>query len=151
MVLARWDPFQDLLPLREAMNRLIESSVVTTNGFGSAVPVDVYTEGDTYVIEAALAGLSPEAVNVSVLGNQVTISGEYPQGMEGRQYLFRERHVGRFERTVTLPTEVDADKAEAHFEQGVLRLVVPKAEGAKPRRIAIASGAATSGALASGK
>ncbi|HLH21927.1 MAG TPA: Hsp20/alpha crystallin family protein [Chloroflexota bacterium] len=144
MALARWDPFADFVPLRDAMARLFESSFITPGliggGIASAVPMDVYAEGDNYVVEAALPGLNPEALNVSVLGNEVTISGEYPQIPESRQYLFRERRGGRFERTITLPAALDADKVEAHYEHGLLRLVVPKAESARPRRIALTAG-----------
>ena len=142
MAIARWDPFQEMLPLRDAMNRLFEQSLVRPGGLVSAsvaTPMDVYTEGDNYVIELALPGLNPDAVNVSVLGNQISISGEYP-APEGRQYLLRERTAGRFERTVTLPTELNADQAQAQYEHGLLRLTVPKAESAKPRRIALTGG-----------
>ena len=143
MAIARWDPFQEMFTLREAMDRLFEQGLVRPNGFSARsgfIPMDVYAEGDNYVIEVAVPGLNPDAVNVSVLGNQVSISGEFPAAPEGRQYLFHERSGGRFERTVTLPTEVDADKAEAHYEHGLLHLTVPKAESAKPRRIALAAG-----------
>ena len=142
-MLARWDPYQETTPLREMMNRLFEQSFVPGRGWGSQAatqPLDVYAEGDNYVIELALPGLSPDAISVSVLANQVGISGEYPAPPEGRQYLLRERAGGRFERTVTLPTEVDADKAEPNYEQGLLRLVFPKAEHAKPRRISLTGG-----------
>ena len=143
MAMARWDPFRDMVPLQDAVNRLVAETLVRPTellGSAASTAMDVYTEGDTYVIEVAIPGLNPEAIDVSVLGNQVTISGEYPKVAEGRRYFFRERQGGRFERTVTLPTEVDADKAEAHFEHGVLKLVVPKAESAKPRRIALTAG-----------
>ena len=112
--------------------------------------MDVYAEGDNYVIEVAVPGLNPDAVNVSVLGNQVSISGEFPAAPEGRQYLFHERSGGRFERTVTLGADLDADKVQAHYEHGALRLVIPKAESARPKRIEIGSGTAASGALSSG-
>jgi HSP20 family protein len=144
MAMARWSPFQEFPTLREAMDRLFEQSVVRPNGWSggwqATLPLDVYADGDNFVIEAALPGLNPDAVNVSVLGNQVTISGDYPQAPEGRQYLFRERGTGHFERTIYLPTELDADKTEAHYEHGILRLVLPKAESAKPRRISLTAG-----------
>ena len=89
----------------------------------------------------AVPGLAPDAVNVSVLGNQLTVSGEYPAAPEGRQYLLRERSGGRFERTITLPTEVDADHAQPSYEHGVVRISLPKAESAKPKRIALTAGA----------
>jgi HSP20 family protein len=142
MALSRsyWDPFGEPTSLRDAMSRLFEESFVRPSGRwsgGSALPVDVCEEDDNYVIEVALPGLPPEAISVSVLGNQVGISGEYPNPPEGRQYLLRERAGGRFERTVTLPTAVDADKAEPNYEHGLLRLTIPKAESARPRRVAI--------------
>jgi HSP20 family protein len=143
MAIMRWDPFQDTLPLRDAMNRLFEDSLVRfsgTPGFSVGIPMDVYTEGDNYVIEVTVPGLNPDAVNVSVLANQVTISGEYPAAPEGRRYLFHELPRGRFERTITLPSELEVDKAQGHYEHGLLRLTVPKAEAAKPRRIALTAG-----------
>lgn len=145
MALARWDPFQELLPLRQAMNELLEQSLVRPDrlrslaGTMAALPLDVYAEDDHYVIEAALPGLAPEQVNVTVLGPQVTISGEYSAADAKRNYLFRERPVGRFERTITLPTDLDADGAQAHYEHGLLRLRVPKAAAARPRRITVST------------
>ena len=146
MTLARWAPYDDSTPLREMMNRLFEQSVVPGSGFGgqaTAQPMDVYTEGDNYVIEMGLPGLNPDAIEISCAGNQVTIHGEQPtetKQQNNRRYLLRERTAGRFERTVTLPAEVAADKAEARYEQGLLRLVFPKAEHTKPRRISLTSG-----------
>jgi HSP20 family protein len=133
------------MSLRGAMDRLFEQSFVRPNGYGFAdraytPAMDVYVDGDDFVIETALPGLAPDAVNVSVLGNQVTISGEYPATPEGRQYLLRERTGGSFERTLTLPTEINPERVEAHYDHGVLRLTVPKAEAAKPRRIALNAG-----------
>ena len=162
IALARWDPFQDVVSLRDAMDRLFAQSVVrpTPLGVGTALPLDVYTQGDNYVIEVPLPGINPDAVDISILGNQVSISGEYEtqresptegqqqgqaegqqQGQQGRrQYLVREMGRGRFERMLTLPTELNADQATAHYENGVLRLTVPKAESSRPRRIAISGG-----------
>jgi HSP20 family protein len=140
MAIRRWDPFSEPPSLREAMNRLFEESFVRPPGFWSGrspVSVDVREEDDTYVLEVALPGLPPEAISVSVLGNQVGISGEYPPPPAGRQYLLRERPTGRVERSVTLPTAVDAERAEPNYAHGLLRLTIPKAESARPRRIAI--------------
>ena len=143
MAIARWEPFSEVLPLRDAMNRLFEETLVPSTGLlgrASTITMDVYAEGDNYVVEVALPGLAPDAVNISALGNQVTISGELATLPQDRRYLIHERFGGRFERTVTLPSEVDAGKADAHYEHGLLRLTVPKAETAKPRRIALATG-----------
>ncbi|MBX5492584.1 MAG: Hsp20/alpha crystallin family protein [Chloroflexi bacterium] len=145
MAIARWDPFAEMMSLREAMNRLFEESFVRPTSLVSwtraaGVPIDVYTEGDNYVIEAAVPGLAPDALDISVLGNEVTIRGEYPTAPESRRYLLRERPFGQFERRVTLPDPVDAEHVQAHCEHGLLRLTVPKAESARPRRIALTAG-----------
>src|SRR5215212_684095 len=119
MVLARWTPFRETLPLRDMMNQLFEYSVVPQQshlGQATSQPMDVYTEGDKYSIEMALPGFPPDAIDVSCDGNTIAISGAYPQEsdeQQGRHYLLRERTGGRFQRTVTLPTDLDADKAEA--------------------------------------
>lgn len=143
MPIVRWDPTAEMLPLRDVVNRLFEQSLVRPSGpaeHATHCPMDVYTEGDTFVVEVALPGVEPAAVDISILGNQITISGEYAAPGEDRQYLHRERSAGRFERTMTLPTELDSDKAKAHYEGGVLRLTVPKVESAKPRRVALTKG-----------
>jgi len=143
MAIARWDPSRDTLSLREAMNRVFEDSVVrpmSDLGRSGGPPMDVYMEGDNYVIEMALPGLPPDSVNVTVLGNQVTVSGEYSSPPEGRQYLLQEQPRGRFQRTIVLPTEVDPNQAHAHHENGMVWLTLPKAENAKPHRIRIGNG-----------
>src|SRR5437762_2174964 len=94
MAIARWYPRGEVLPLRDVMTRLFEQSMVGPHGFGQGpVPTltDVYQEGDDYVIEVTLPGVKPDQVDVSVLGNQITISGEYAMPPEGRQYLHQER------------------------------------------------------------
>ena len=144
MALVRLTPMREMTTLRSAMDRLFEQSMVRPHGGpawrAGVVPMDVYADGESFVLEVALPGLDPDAVNVSVLGNQVTVSGEYPAAPEGRHFLFQERTGGRFERTVYLPTDLDADKAEAHYEHGVLRLTIPQHETAKPKRIALSAG-----------
>jgi HSP20 family protein len=140
MAISRWDPMQNVPTLRDAMSRLLDESIIRpTSMLARALvpPMDVYLEGDDYVIEMALPGVPPDSVNVSVLGNQVTISGEFPAAPEGRQYLLQEQPRGRFERTVMLPTEVDPNKARGEHDNGMLRLILPKAESAKPHRIPI--------------
>lgn len=140
MALTRWDPVSEMTSLREAMNRLFEESVIRPGTFlagRTSALLDVYEEDDHYVVEVALPGVQPTDVEVTALGNTVTIRGEWPARPEGRRYLYAERATGRFERTITLPTDVDTDKAHAQAEHGVLRLTLPKAEAARPRRIAL--------------
>jgi HSP20 family protein len=152
-MLARWEPYQQTTPLRDMMNRLVEQSVVPGFGGDSSAatqPMDIYTEGDNYVIELALPGFDPDAVEVSCEGNELTIRGEQPteSKQQHRRYLLREQRAGGFERTITLPPEVAVDKAQAHYEHGLLRLVFPKAEHAKPRRIQLTGGQPQQPALA---
>jgi HSP20 family protein len=104
--------------------------------------MDVYEEGDHIVVEAHLPGLKPDDLEVHVERGVLTISGrsEAEQERKERNYLLREQRVGRFTRSVQLPASYTADPSEATFEQGVLRLVFPKAEEAKPRRIQLGTG-----------
>ena len=150
MGMQRWDPFDEMMSLRDAMNRLIEQSVVSPTSSAQegrsrpgSVQVDLREREDDYVLEASLPGFKPEEIDISVLGNQISIRGEHTEEQERRQerYHIRERRAGRFQRTVTLPSNVQADQARCEFNNGVLTLTLPKAAEAKPRRIPISGGA----------
>ncbi|HLG73068.1 MAG TPA: Hsp20/alpha crystallin family protein [Chloroflexota bacterium] len=140
--LAIRDPFTSLLPLTDAMNSLFEHSFLnprTTGWWQSYNPMDVYETADEYVVRAWLPGFRPEDVNISAVGNQLTISGK-PAGYsapEGARYLVQEIGAAEFQRSLTLPVEFDVNNAQAHYEKGVLTLTLPKAEVAKPKQIAI--------------
>lgn len=103
-------------------------------------PVDVKEEPDAYVIAATLPGVTSEDLDVRVVNETITIQGEIKDSDDEKAgYLVRERPSGRFSRTLTLPDELDADKAEADLRNGVLTLRVPKAEQARPRTIKVNS------------
>jgi len=142
--LAIRDPFSNLLPLNEAMNTLFERSFLsprTTGWWQSYHPMDVYETADEYVVRAWLPGFRPEDVNISAVGNQLTITGkpaEY-KAPEGARYLVQEIGSTEFQRSLTLPVEFDVNKAQASYESGVLTLTLPKAEVAKPKQIAISA------------
>lgn len=148
MALMRWDPFREMTELTRAMDRLFDNTFVGPFRWSNwtqeaiiGVPVDVYEEADKYVLEASLPGLKAKDVDVSVQGSTVTISGQLPPvQQEGRNYLLRERLGGRFTRTITLPVEIDADKVEARFHDGVLHLSLTKAAQFQPKKIAIKAG-----------
>jgi HSP20 family protein len=148
MAMQRRDPFSDILSLRDAMSQLFEQSIVRpTGGMGSmsGLVMDLYAEDDHYVLEIALAGVKQDSLEITALGNQLMIQGEFAtpaEQQQGRQYMYRQLPRGRFEQTVSLPTEIDADKIQAHYENGLLRITLPKAESAKRRRIAIQGGQA---------
>lgn len=138
----RWDPFQEAMTLREAMNKLIEESMVPNaparNG-GFAPALDLSETPEAYLIEAAVPGLKAEDLNITFENGVLTISGEIKQGSETKERNFHrvERRYGRFSRSVGLPTSVRGDAIEAKLENGVLFLSVPKAEEVKPRKITV--------------
>ena len=146
MSLARWDPFTDLMNLREAVNRLFEESFVRPGRglcYGpTTVPVDMYHEDGNLVVKASVPGVKPEDIDVSVMGNTLTIKGEMKEDREVREenVIRRERCVGTFSRSMTLPNPVDTSKAQATFENGVLTLMLPPAEEAKPKEIKVKAG-----------
>lgn len=139
--LTRWDPFQEMMTLREAMNQLFEESFVRPDlARGSFVPaLDLSETEDAYLVEAAVPGLKPEDLEVTVENSVLTIKGEIKQESQEtkRNYHRIERRYGAFQRQVALPRSVNADAIKATLSNGVLRLEIPKAEEVKPRRILI--------------
>ncbi|MGB9777007.1 MAG: Hsp20/alpha crystallin family protein [Anaerolineae bacterium] len=141
-MLMRWEPFRELVSLREAMNRLFEESFVRPWG---AFPrwegpaVDMYETDTAVVVKAAMPGVDPKDVEINVTGDTLTIRGEVKKEEEVKEekYLRRERYYGSFCRSFLLPTQVVADDAEAVFENGVLTLTLPKAEEVKPKTIKV--------------
>jgi HSP20 family protein len=103
-------------------------------------PVDVRVEDNDYVISAFLPGISSEEVDIQVVNNTVAIKGEIKlDRKEGENYLLAERPNGRFYREISLPDELDSEKAEAELKDGVLTLRVPKSEIARPKKIKISN------------
>jgi HSP20 family protein len=142
MSIQRWDPWRDIVTLREAMNSLLEESFVRPRAGGGQVagmPLDLRETDDGYVVETIVPGAKPEDVEISVLGDTLRISAEVQDKSEqsGEKWLIRERRFGRFERALTLPMQVKADAATADFRDGVLTISLPKAEVARPRSIQV--------------
>lgn len=103
-------------------------------------PVDVKEIDDGYSIQAMLPGLKPDEVEIKIINETVSLKGEFkPQIQENTTYILQERPSGKFCRTITLPDVLDASKAEAKMENGILVLNIPKAEEAKPKTIKISS------------
>lgn len=102
-----------------------------------SLPVDVRDDEDAYLLTAFVPGLTAEQLNIQVLDNTVSVEGEYQA--DENQYLLSELPFGAFRRTLRLPTELDADKAEAKIDNGVLTLRLPKAESARPKVIKVAT------------
>ena len=141
----RTSPFSELVTLRQAMDRLFDDTVFRPltayprQGDLARLPLDVRTTPDALLVEAALPGIAPEDVEITVENGTLTIRAEdrTERTEDENGWVVREISRGSVMRSVTLPTGLEADKAEATFEHGVLRLRLPKAEQVKPRQIRI--------------
>jgi HSP20 family protein len=105
--------------------------------------INILGDKDNLYVEALAPSVDPEKLDVSVTGNNLTISGEKVSGcgdVKSEEYHRCERAAGKFIRTVELPSHVDAEKIEAEYTNGILKITLPKAESAKPKRIAITAG-----------
>jgi HSP20 family protein len=143
--LTRFDPFSEMVTLRQAMDRLFEDSFVspltlrTYNGEAPTPALDVHETGDELVVTTALPGLRAEDVDITITGQTLSIRGEFKADdkVERDQYLYRERRYGTFHRQLELPVRVQGEAAMATFEDGVLTLTIPKSEEVKPRQIQV--------------
>ena len=143
--MVRWDPFREMVSLREAMDSLFENALTSPwggaqqQGASFGLPLDVTENQDAFVIKASVPGVNPEDLDVSVHGDTLTIKGETKadEQKQDERYHLRERRYGVFSRSVTLPVPVKADAVEADYHNGVLTLTLPKVEEVKPKRIAI--------------
>ncbi|ABK18047.1 Hsp20/alpha crystallin family protein [Syntrophobacter fumaroxidans] len=137
------NPFEELARMQRQMDRLFGSLMSGTSGAtGSGVfpALNIDEDADNFYARAELPGIKPEDIEISVVGNTLTLSGERKaDGVENVSYHRRERMPGCFRKAVTLPHEINGEAVRAEFANGVLRLVLPKAEHAKPRKIAVKS------------
>ena len=126
---------------RTQRHRMMDEMMREMDGDYSAdiiFPIDVKAEGDSFTITALLPGVNPDDINIQIVNEIVTISGELRANREdGANYLLAERPSGKFHRVISLPTPLDSSKVEADLENGVLTIEVPKTEEAKPRTIKI--------------
>ena len=144
-IVRRPSPFGELLSLRQAMDRLFEDSFVSPRSWanstnqGRLLPLDVYATPDEVVLEAAVPGVKPEDVEITLTGETLTISADVrdERNVDQGSVMLQEITRGTFSRTLTLPSGLEGDKASASFENGLLTLRIPKAEEVKPRQIKI--------------
>lgn len=147
MAIVRWEPFRDLVTLQDRMNRIFDDAFRGNRGTqddwalgGSWAPtVDIYEHNGNLVLKAELPGIDPQDVDIRVENNVLTLRGERKLDNEVKQENYHrvERSYGSFSRSFTLPNVVDTDKIKAEFKDGVLQLVLPKKEEAKPKQISI--------------
>ena len=148
MAIVRWEPFRDLVSLQDRMNRMFDESFRTARtgnaddwalGGSWAPAVDIYEQDGNIVMKAELPGVDPKAVDIRLENNTLTLRGERKLDKEVKEDSYHrvERAYGAFSRSFTLPTVVDQGSIKAEYRDGVLKLVLPKREEAKPRQIQI--------------
>ncbi len=139
--LIRWEPMREVMTLREAMDHLFDDAFTRpVNMAGSSLPaIDMYQTADAVILKAALPGFKSDDVQLSITTDVLTLRGEYRQENDQNDavYHVRERRQASFERSLTLPVAVQADKARAEFENGILTVQLPKSEEVKPKSISI--------------
>jgi HSP20 family protein len=142
----RWEPFSEMVSLRDAVNRLFEDSFIRPgawpllfDGGSFSVPADVIETKDDVVVKMSAPGVKPEDIDIEVVGDRLTIKGETKseEQFEDGSYVRKERRFGSFQRSFSLPASVASDKAKAEFENGVLTLTLPKSENTKPKSIKV--------------
>jgi HSP20 family protein len=146
-------PFtRDWVDLDRFMDRVVQDTLGPTrqvwsrsNTTPQPMPVDIYATDDAAVVLAALPGVRPDDLDLSIHQNTVTISGKIMSAVDseearGATWLNREFWSGEFRRSFTLPFAVNPDRVDATFDQGILKITLPKAEHAKPQKISIGTG-----------
>jgi len=141
--LARWDPYRDILTLQDRLNRTLfepYSRVASPESVSGWFPlVDIHDDADRVILRAEVPGIAQEDIEVQVESGTLTIRGEKKQEKEtdtdGTHRV--ERFYGSFSRSFVLPATVDAERVSATCKNGVLELMIPKAEAAKPRKIKV--------------
>lgn len=126
--------------LQREVNRLFDGVVTTRAAIAPNYPaLNFWANEEGAVVTAEMPGVEPDGIDISVVGETLTLSGnrQLEELQEGHRYHRRERSHGRFSRTIQLPFLVDANKVEAVFDKGVLHLSLPRAEADKPKKIAV--------------
>jgi HSP20 family protein len=145
MAIIRWDPFRDMVTLRERMNKLFEDMAasrgeekdLTTSSWAPAV--DIYETENEVVLTAEIPGIEEKDVEIKVEDNTLTLRGErkFEKETKEENYHRIERAYGSFFRSFTLPNYVDQDRIEAEHENGILKIRMPKRAELKPRKVKI--------------
>jgi len=144
-VITRWDPFREFSTLQDRMNRLFRESYgpegreesLTTTSF--APPVDVYEDEHNVTLKIEVPGIDEKDIDVRIENNVLTVHGERKFEKEEKEENYRriERQYGTFTRSFTLPNTVDAEKVNADYDKGVLKITLAKKAEAKPKQIKV--------------
>lgn len=134
-----WTIFDELESIQSDMNRLLSGAEVPRRARAAYPPLNVWSTADGLVLDAEMPGVDPQDVEISVVGDELSLRGKV-NGQEpaaGETVLRRERPAGEFQRTLQLPFRANAAAVKAMFKNGILRIAVPRSEEEKPRKIAI--------------
>lgn len=145
MAIIRWDPFRELVTMREKMNRLFEDSLaqkgeekdmISTNW---APAVDIYETSNELVLTAEVPGIEEKDIEIKVEDNTLTLRGERKFEKETKEENFHriERSYGTFFRAFSLPNSIDPERIQAEHENGILRVIMPKRQELKPKTVKI--------------
>lgn len=142
-MLTKWDPFQDMLNIRNIVDRMFEDfyggeqSMARISTVGLAL--DVAENEDEFTVKASLPGIKADDIDITYTENTLTIKGEIKEDKETEDthYHMRERRYGSFSRSISMPSKVKTEAIDANFSDGVLTIHMPKAEEVKPKRISI--------------
>ncbi len=146
MNIVRWNPSGSLFATRKPLSRLFEEFFYpmvqdnTDAGLWSWNPAaDVYDKDDRFVIKAELPGVDKKDITIDLKNGVLTLKGErsYDNEVTDDKYYRKERAYGKFERSFTLPVNVDSDKIKAEYKDGVLNIEIPKPEDHKPKKITV--------------
>ena len=141
--LTRWEPVREMMTLREAMDRLFDDAFTrplsVRDGGWSTPAIDMYQTDNDVVVKAALPGFKADDVQINVTGDVLSIRGEmkHEEEQKDKAWHLREHRWGSFERSISLPTDVVSEKAQADFDNGILTITLPKAEEVKPKTITV--------------
>lgn len=158
MAMVRFPHFNHFQGLFQEMERMRSEMIRMLSGFmghsplavdsGVFPPLNVFEDGDVIRVNAELPGVHPDDLEISVQGNTLLLRGSRRvDGMDEMNYHRRERVSGEFHKALTLPADINQDAVEARFEHGVLKLVLPKAEHAKPKKIPVRTGSEVSDSI----
>lgn len=142
MNVIRYQPWSLLDQLHEQVNDLFDRHLQTTDNKSTAlgrIPVDIHEEANSYIIDAEIAGINPDNVDISMEKNVLTIKGEHKQEEEKKEknYIRRERVIGSFSRSFVMPNDTDAGNIKARYENGILCIEIPKQQKSASQKIKI--------------
>lgn len=141
MVMLFSDPFEALFSLQQNLDALRDSDWLASgpSGAGTYPPLNVFRKGDDFMVIAEVPGIGKSEIDIQVKGNTIRLAGKKAVDYPEKTALHRrERLVGQFDRAVTIPVEIDAERVKAECHDGVLALFLPRAERDKPKTIKIA-------------